>query len=401
MNVQKMPMMQKHLLGAMFGKIKKGGLCVQYWDGEEAVYGDTKPAVKIIFHKPPAALFQTEDPLLALGEAYMDRYIDYEGNLEDILLLFENNREFTVPATVVAKVLQLTGRFSDRTQAKENIRRHYDLGNDFFSLWLDDTLSYSCAYFRQPDDSLRQAQVQKIDHVLKKLNLKAGETLLDIGSGWGWLIIKAAQDYGVKAMGITLSEEQHRKTEDRIASLGLSGQVRVALLNYLDLDAKQYQFDKIASVGMFEHVGKANIPAYLAKTSSLLKTGGLMLLHSIIGYREDQPDNSWMKTYIFPGGYIPTLREIIGYLPENDFHLLQAESLRLHYAMTLDQWYLNFAKHLDQVRDKFGDRFCRMWELYLKGCAASFRSTGLDVYQLLLSKDLNNHLPLTFEAIYR
>jgi cyclopropane-fatty-acyl-phospholipid synthase len=151
---------------------------------------------------------------------------------------------------------------------------------------------------------------------------------------------------------------------------------------------------------MFEHVGKENIPIYLDKVNRLLSPGGLSLLHTITGTTEDKPVNSWMKSYIFPGGYIPTLREIVWQLPDHDFHLLHAESLRLHYALTLDRWYLNFTRHVDDIRKKFGDRFVRMWGLYLKGCAASFRATGLDIHQLLFSKGLNNELPLTYDHLY-
>ncbi len=401
MNVSETSFIQKQLVKRMFGKIRRGGLSVRYWDGEEKTYGDTIPTIKIIFHQPPlAAVSNFDDPMLALGEAYMDRLIDYEGSLEDCLQLLDKNSELFASSKTVSKVLKLAGNIADKIQAKRNIQHHYDLGNDFFSLWLDETMSYSCAYFKQPEDTLQQAQLQKIDHTLKKLNLQPGETLLDIGSGWGWLIIKAAQDYQVKAMGITLSEEQYLKTCERIKALGLTDQVKVELLHYLDLDERKYQFDKIVSVGMFEHVGKENIPKYLEKINRLLVPGGELLLHSIMDAQEEK-ENTWIKTYIFPGGYIPSPAEVMGTLPAFDLHLLHAESLRLHYAQTLDHWYQNFAQNSQAIQEKFGDRFYRMWELYLKGCAAAFRATGLDIYQLLCSKGLNNKLPLTFDYIYR
>ncbi|WP_425058069.1 Cyclopropane-fatty-acyl-phospholipid synthase [Sporomusa carbonis] len=399
MKVGGMPLLQKQILKGLLGKIQHGGLRVRYWDGEEADYGDTAPTVKLIFNRCPSSMFNLDDPTMALGEAYMDGVIDYEGRLEDILLLLSDNHSFFSKGNAVTKALKAISGTSDKAQDKHNIQHHYDLGNDFFALWLDETMSYSCAYFKHPEDSLQQAQLQKIDHTLKKLNLQPGETLLDIGSGWGWLIIKAAQTYNVKATGITLSEEQYRKTQERIAELGLAGQVTVKLMSYLDLDETKYQFDKIVSVGMFEHVGKGNIPKYLAKVSQLLLSGGLFLLHTITDIDEEK-ENTWMKTYIFPGGYIPTLGEIFQQTPDYDFHLLHAESLRMHYAMTLDRWYVNFAKHTDAVREKFGERFVRMWELYLKGCAAAFRATGLDIHQFLFSKGLNNELPLTYAGFY-
>jgi len=389
----------KQAIKAFFAKIRRGGLRVRYWDGEEATYGDAPPAVTLIFQRCPSQL-AADDPMLALGEAYMDGVVDYEGRLEDALKLLADNQEFFGKDQAVTKVLRKVGSFVDREQARKNIQHHYDLGNDFFALWLDDTMSYSCAYFRREDDSLARAQRQKIDHILKKLNLHPGETLLDIGSGWGWLIIKAAQEYGVNAVGITLSDEQHKGTRERIERLGLEGRVRVELVNYLDLDEKDRQFDKIVSVGMFEHVGKENIPKYFDKVNRLLKAGGLSLLHTITDTVEDKPSNSWIKKYIFPGGYVPTLREVVWQLPNYGFQVLHIESLRMHYAKTLDHWHANYRAQLDAVRKKFGDRFVRMWDLYLKGSAASFRSSGLDIHQILFSKGLNNELPLTYDHVY-
>ena len=390
---------QKELLKTLFGKIRYGGLRVLYWDNEENDYGEETPKVKLIFHKPLSTGFNFSDPTMALGEGFMDRAVDYEGKLEDLLLLFYDNAEAFSPAKKVTKVCKKISGLIEMGQDKRNIQHHYDLGNDFFSLWLDETMSYSCAYFKKATDSLQQAQLQKIDHTLKKLNLKPGETLLDIGSGWGWLIIKAAQQYGVKATGITLSEEQYKKTQDRINSLGLTDKVQVELINYLDFDETKYQFNKIVSVGMLEHVGKENICKYLEKVNQLLVPGGLSLLHSITGNEDDVSCNGWITNYIFPGGYVPPLRDIIWQLPEHDFHLLHTESLRMHYAMTLDQWYRNFDNQVENIQKKFDDRFIRMWGLYLQGCAAAFRSTGLDIHQLLFSKGLNNNLPLTYDHI--
>lgn len=392
--------MKKLLLDSLFAKIRHGGLKVAYWDGEEINYGDVLPQVTLIFKKEPPLGLDTSDSILALGEAYMDGIIDYEGSLEEMLRIIETNRELVAVTSPAVTLLHAATGALSKLQQKQNIQHHYDLGNDFFALWLDKTMSYSCAYFQNQTDSLYQAQLQKIDHILKKILLKPGERLLDIGCGWGWLIIKAAQQYGVRALGITLSEEQYLSTQERISQLGLTDQVEVQLSNYLDLDEAQQRFDKIVSVGMFEHVGRVNLPNYMEKVSNLLVPGGTSLLHTITATTEDSPSNSWIKKYIFPGGYIPTLRETIWLLADYDLHLLQAESLRLHYAMTLDRWFENFSKHLDTVRNKFGQRFVRMWSLYLCGCAASFRASGLDIHQLLFSKGLNNELPLTFKQVY-
>jgi cyclopropane-fatty-acyl-phospholipid synthase len=393
--------MKKALIKSFFEKIRHGGLKVIYWDGEEISYGNQTPRFTLIFKQAPPLSFNAEDPVVTLGEAYMDEIIDYQGSLEDVLKMMDDNRQYFTGNLATGSVLKLLNGVTDKLQQKRNIEHHYDLGNDFFSLWLDETMSYSCAYFKTPEDSLQQAQLQKIDHILKKLDLKPGERLLDIGSGWGWLIIKAAQEYGVKALGITLSEEQYRGTRDRIDKLGLADQVDVQVVNYLDLAEQQFQFDKIVSVGMFEHVGKENLPKYMDKIGKLLAPGGLSLLHTITHTTENVPSNTWIQKYIFPGGYVPSLRETVWLMPEYGFQLLNVESLRIHYALTLDHWYENFCRNIDFVRGKFDQRFVRMWSLYLQGCAASFRVSGLNVHQFLFSKGLNNDLPLTFEHIYR
>ncbi len=393
--------MRKHLLNSFFAGIKHASFEVVYWDGETVRYGDGQPRVKVTFNKPLPLSFNLEDPVLALGEAYMDECFDFEGNLMEIFRLAELNKD-RIPCGLTGKAASAIKTLSGATaklKQKNNIKHHYDLGNDFFSLWLDETMSYSCAYFKTPGDSLYQAQLQKIDHILKKIQLHSGQRLLDIGSGWGWLIIRAAQEYGVQALGITLSEKQFQTTRERIKELGLEGRVDVKLINCLDLDEQEYQFDKIVSVGMFEHMGQGNLSKYMEKVSNLLASGGLSMLHSIAGVWE-VPVNSWTEKYIFPGGYIPSLRETVSLLPKYDLHLLHAESLRMHYAMTLDRWYENFLKHVNIIEQKYGRRFVRMWALYLRCSAASFKVSGLNIYQLLFSKGLNNNLPLTLEHIY-
>jgi cyclopropane-fatty-acyl-phospholipid synthase len=362
-------------------------------------YGPGEPKVSILFHKPLPVDFSSGNLVVAFGEAYMEGLVDFEGSMEEIIRIVEKNKENIAGGITGKFVSAINSMASSRSRQKQNIQHHYDLGNDFFALWLDETMSYSCAYFKSPDDSLYQAQLQKIHHTLKKLQLKPGERLLDIGCGWGWLIIKAALNYRVRAMGITLSEEQYRAVKDKIMEYNLGHLVEVKLANYLDLAEEDYRFEKIVSVGMFEHVGRENLGKYMEAVGTMLSPGGLSLLHSIMG-TDEHPPNQWIDKYIFPGGYIPSLRETLGLFPEYNFHLLHAESLRLHYALTLDRWYDNFKKHIPAVREKFDEKFIRMWGLYLASCAASFRVSGLDIYQLLFSKGLNNELPLTLDYIY-
>lgn len=387
--------MKKYMFDKFFKSLKADGFQIVYWDNTVGTYGKGEPKIKIIFNEeiPFNAFMQNLEIMFC--EAYMDGKIDIEGNFEEIMKVLEQNKHLLSrsPLTAIKKLTSIT-------KQKQDVQHHYDLGNEFYSLWLDETMSYSCAYFKSLDDTLYQAQLQKIDHVLGKLQLKAGERLLDIGSGWGWLIIRAAQQYGVKAMGITLSEEQYKKTKERIKELGLEGQVDVELAHYRELSSKKYTFDKIASVGMFEHVGQENYPDFMKIVNELLEDKGLMLLHTITQLTE-QPVSPWIDKYIFPGGYIPSVRQIINLLPDYDFHLIDVESLRMHYAYTLDKWLENFEQHKEKVAAMYSERFVRMWRLYLSFSAGSFRYRGLNVHQILFSKGLNNDLALTREHLYR
>lgn len=281
---------------------------------------------------------------------------------------------------------------SKKNQEKE-VQSHYDIGNDFYKLWLDETMSYSCGYFRHEDDSLYQAQVNKVDYILEKLYLKEGMSLLDIGCGWGFLLIEAAKKYGIHGLGITLSREQHDEFQRRIEAEGLSGQLEVKLMDYRDLEKTDLQFDRIVSVGMVEHVGRGNYQQFIDCAAHVLKPGGLFLLHFISALKE-HPGDPWIKKYIFPGGVVPSLREMLTCMAEADFHTLDIENLRNHYNRTLLCWERNFRDHIDDVRKMFDERFIRMWDMYLSSCAATFHNGIIDIHQILMSKGVNNDLPM-------
>ncbi|RDU68923.1 methyltransferase domain-containing protein [Helicobacter cholecystus] len=387
-------MFEKFLIKKVLKKWNFGNYLIKFWDNEEIKVGKKKPAFSIMIKKPFGLNALSKDLSLLFAEAYMEGNIEIEGDFDEIAYViyqFSNYQHLN-------KYTQITSKIHTKQESK-NIKSHYDLGNNFYKLWLDSTMSYSCAYFKNPTDNLYQAQINKIEHTLKKLNLQPGEKLLEIGCGWGWLSVIAAQKYDVEVVGLTLSEEQYKEATQRVKDHHLEGKVTIMLKNYQELDMENY-FDKVVSVGMFEHVGKENFPLYFSKVKKSLKMGGSFLLHTILCSFEGET-NAWIDKYIFPGGYLPSLRELISIMSEFDFHLLLAESLRLHYAKTLDIWEDNFEREIDKIKNMYDEKFIRMWRLYLKSCASAFRVGSADIFQFLLTKGVNNNIPMTHAGIYQ
>lgn len=360
--------------------------------GKEYHIGEGAPAFTVNINKELNVKDLLTSTSLALGEAYMRGDLSIDGDLYEALAHFMGQMDrFSTDKNKLKKLIFTSS--SKKNQEKE-VTSHYDIGNDFYALWLDETLSYSCGYFESEKDTLYDAQVHKTDRILKKLYLKPGMELLDIGCGWGYLLIQAAKKYGVKGMGITLSKEQQAGFQKRIKEEGLENLLTVERMDYRDLPNCGRTFDRVVSVGMVEHVGRDNYSQFLSCAKEVMKPGGLFLLHFISALKE-HPGDPWIKKYIFPGGMVPSLREMINAAADYRFYTLDVESMRRHYNRTLLCWNANFQKHKDEVKEKFGEEFVRMWELYLCACAATFYNGIIDLHQILWTNGVNNELPMT------
>ncbi len=280
-------------------------------------------------------------------------------------------------------------------KAQTNVAHHYDLSGALFDLFLDDDRQYSCAYFASPNDSLEQAQANKKRHLAAKLLLEPGMRVLDIGSGWGGLGIHLAETADVEVVGVTLSEEQHKVSEARAKAAGLADRVTFKLLDYREEPGR---FDRIVSVGMFEHVGSGHYDEFFCKMRDLMTPDGVCLIHSIGRKGPPAPTGTWITKYIFPGGYTPSLSETVAAVERTGMWVTDVEILRLHYAETLKEWNRRFQANRDKAADLYDERFCRMWEFYLQICEIAFRRMDWMVFQLQLAKAVET-VPLTRDYI--
>lgn len=365
---------------------------IVFWDGSSVNYGDGEPEVTITFKEKIPVKDVTRNASIALGEAYMDHKIEIDGSIQKLIESAYENAGSFMRNSKLRKFMPKQSHTEN--QSEDDVQSHYDIGNDFYRLWLDDTLTYSCAYFTGNNhNDLTAAQIAKVHHILKKLDPQPGKTLLDIGCGWGTLMLTAAKEYNLKVTGVTLSEEQYRLVSKKIQDEGLSNVAEVKLTDYRELGNRKW--DYITSVGMFEHVGKENLGIYFRDVAKYMKDDGVALIHGITR-QQGGAYNGWINKYIFPGGYIPGLAEMVGHIEENGLQIADMEMLRRHYQRTLEIWDQNFNAHRDTIEKMMGDRFTRMWDLYLQACAASFESGNIDVIQYLITKGASGkNLPMT------
>ena len=394
---------------------------VRLWDGTN--WGSGHPRFTLVLNHPGAlrAMFLSPSNL-ALGEAYIFRDFDIEGNIEAVFrvaeYLFEQDHQFSKKLLLrttlgklpterrprpVPRYGRLRGAIHSRERDRQAVNYHYDLPPAFYRLFLDRQLVYSCAYFSSPEEDLDSAQQHKIEYICRKLRLRRGDRLLDLGCGWGALIIHAALHYGANCIGITLSSKQAEYGRERIRQAGLEDYCKIDVCDYRELDTS-IQFDKIASVGMFEHVGEALLPEYFNRAWRLLRPGGMFLNHGIAAsatYRQHGP--SFTDKYVFPDGELVPISTTLRIAEHSRFEVRDVESLREHYALTLHHWVQRLEAHADDVRRIPDDTTFRIWRLYMAGSAHWFRTAKLNLYHSLLAKPFHGcmGLPLTRADWYR
>jgi len=403
-------------LDALLAHYPRRDFQVRLSDG--IVWGaEQQPRFTLVLKRPVTlrALFSSPSEL-TLGEAYIYDDFDIQGDIEaafdlaDYLLTHERGAGESLDLSARLeklpendrprgdlRLVEFGGKVHTKDRDRQVISYHYDMPAEFYALWLDERMMYSCAYFSKPDEGLDSAQERKLDYICRKLRLRPGERLLDIGCGFAGLIMHAVAHYGVHAVGITLSVRQAEVARQRLREAGLNDRCRVEVSDYRDID-HELQYDKIVSVGMFEHVGEAHLPEYFSRAWDLLRPGGVFLNHGIsysATYRRRGP--SFSDRYVFPDGDLVPISASLRAAELSGFELRDVESLREHYALTLHHWVQRLEAHQEEARRITDDITYRIWRLYMAGSAHGFRTGRLNIYQVLLSKPLHGHsgLPLT------
>jgi cyclopropane-fatty-acyl-phospholipid synthase len=360
------------------------------WDGFELAPAGASHVATIVFKNRKALLSLAWDPEMNFGEAYMFGAVDVHG---DLVALLEAIYRSLRPTT--ARSWWLWQQSNDVRQAKENVHHHYDLGNDFYRLWLDREMVYTCAYFPTPDATLEEAQVEKMDRVCRKLRLQPGERVAEAGCGWGSLALHMAKHYGVTVRAFNVSSEQIAYARERAARAGLADRVEFVDDDYRNLGES---YDVFVSVGMLEHVGLADFPTFGHVIDRALGADGRGLIH-FIGRNQPMPLNPWIRKRIFPGAYTPALREVAEHILEpHNLSVLDVENLRVHYAKTLAEWRRRFHDAATDVVRAYGDSFVRAWDLYLAGSQAAFVTGWMQLFQIVFARGDSNRVSLTRAA---
>ncbi|OHC42717.1 MAG: fatty acid methyltransferase [Pseudomonadales bacterium RIFCSPLOWO2_02_FULL_63_210] len=379
-------------------------LRLRLWDGKQIDLGP-EPRVTMVV-KDPSLVAQLAHPsLAALGGAYVEGRLELEGSMSAVIELGDALSQALLDEEPEAEQPRSA---HDKATDAAAISYHYDLSNDFYALWLDREMVYSCAYFETGGEDLEQAQQAKLRHLCRKLRLQPGERLLDVGCGWGGLARFAAREFGVEVYGITLSQAQLQLARQRVKDEGLAAQVQLELLDYRDLP-QDGRFDKVVSVGMFEHVGHANLPLYCQRLFGAVKSGGLVMNHGITAKHSDgrpvaRGGGEFIGRYVFPHGELPHLATMTTVLSDAGLEVVDVENLRLHYARTLEHWSARLETQLEQAALLVPEQALRIWRLYLAGCAYGFAHGWMSLHQILAVKphaDGSHELPWTRADLYR
>lgn len=372
-------------------------LRLELWNGNGHDLGKN-PRVTITLHSAKAIKYFLPPTMDSLGHAYVEGAIGVTGSLPDII-----DAAAFLAASHGDDQKHHGPRFLHHTRKidAEAIAYHYDVSNDFYARWLDQRMVYSCAYFRTREDDLDTAQLRKIDHILTKLRIRPGDRLLDIGCGWGALIMRAVEKFGARAVGITLSKNQYELARERIEKAGLADRCEVRIEDYRDVTGR---FDRISSVGMFEHVGLRNLQGYFSKICTLLTDDGIAMNHGITSANADSGlpfgGSDFMEQYVFPHSELPHLSLAIQEMSAAGLEVVDVENLRHHYALTLQHWVQRFEAAGDALREMAGEKRWRIWRVYLAGCAHAFEHHWMSIYQILAVKSGTDTWPLTREYMY-
>lgn len=362
---------------------------LRLWNGHQYPLGRfDRPTVTLTVREASALPLLLSPTLNNLGEAYVQEKIDLDGRLPDIISV-GYQLAASAAATGSNALARVVRHFAHTKEGdKASIRYHYDVSNDFYKLWLDRNMVYSCAYFEHGDETLDDAQIKKIDHILTKIRLQPDQTLLDIGCGWGALVLRAAQQFGARCLGVTLSQNQFDLARERVRAAGLEDRIEIRLQDYRDLTGA---FDRITSVGMFEHVGRKNLPGYFRRVHSLLADNGIAMNHGITSSDPEGGESSlgggdFIDRYVFPQGELPHISLALRAAQEGGLEALDVESLRRHYARTLEHWADRFETNGETIRKIVGEKTYRIWRVYLAGCAHAFDTDEVSIFQILCQK---------------
>ena len=379
-------------------KVGKPDVAFALWDGEDAYRPPGKCSGRMVFHDRGALMSVVLSPELGFGDAFSAGRIEIEGDLVDVLArLYRSMDRAGTNAGKRSMLGRLPKPRSNTTAgSRRHIQHHYDLGNDFYRLWLDAEMVYTCAYYDIPQATLEQAQVAKMNHVCRKLMLRPGQQVIEAGCGWGSLALHMAREFGVRVRAFNISREQIAYARERAAREGMSDRVEFVLDDYRNIEGA---CDAFVSVGMLEHVGARNYEALGAVISRTVKDGGLALVHSV-GRNRPTPVNAWLEQRIFPGSYPPSLREMMAIFEPFNFSVIDVENLRLHYARTLREWLARFDRAADTVRAMYDEEFVRAWRLYLAGCSAAFLANSIQLFQVVCAPPDNNDVPWTRSHVY-